>query len=42
MSLNVEYNPHGNEYNHGCAYIETEKNGDYRVENKRILNGRVL
>lgn len=42
MSLNVEYNPHGNEYNHGFCYIETEKNGNYRVENKRILNGVVL
>lgn len=42
MSLNVEYNPHGNEYNHGFAYIETDKNGDYSVENKRIYNGKVL
>jgi hypothetical protein len=42
MDLNVSYNPNGNNYSHGCAYIETEKNGDYRVENKRIYNGRVL
>jgi hypothetical protein len=42
MSLNVEYNPHGNEYNHGFAYIETERDGEFRVENKRILNGKVL
>lgn len=42
MSLNVEYNPHGNEYNHGFAYIETDRNGDYSVENKRIYNGKVL
>ena len=42
MSLNVEYNPHGNEYNHGFAYIETDQKGNYRVENKRILDGVVL
>jgi len=42
MSLNVEYNPHGNEYNHGCAYIEVEPNGDFHVENKRIYNGKIL
>jgi len=42
MNLNVEYNLHGHNYQHGFAYIETEKDGSYRVENKRILNGRVL
>lgn len=42
MNLNVEYNPHNNKYNHGFAYIETDKNGDFHVENKRIDNGRVL
>lgn len=42
MSTNVEYNPHGNNYSHGFAYIETEKDGSYRVENKRIFKGKVL
>ena len=42
MHLNVEYNPHGNNYNHGFAYIETDNEGDYIVENKRIFNGKVV
>lgn len=37
----VEYNEH-NDYNHGGAYIETDKEGNYTVENKRISNGRIL
>lgn len=37
---NVEYNPH-NAYNHGFCRVTTEKNGNYQVENKRILNGVV-
>ena len=42
MHLNIEYNPHGNQYNHGVAYIETDKEGNYSVENKRIYDGKVL
>jgi len=42
MDLNVEYNQHGHNYSHGFAHIETERDGSYRVENKRIFNGRVL
>jgi hypothetical protein len=42
MDLNVEYNPHNHNYAHGFAYIETERDGSYRVENKRIFNGKVL
>lgn len=42
MDLNIEYNPHGNQYNHGFAYIETDNQGNYKVENKRIFNGKVL
>ena len=42
MDLNVEYNRHGHSYAHGFAYIETDRDGSYRVENKRILNGKVL
>ena len=42
MDLNVEYNQHGNRYSHGFAYIETEKDGSFMVENKRIHRGKVL
>lgn len=42
MDLNVEYNQHGNNYNHGFAYIETDPDGTFRVENKRIDKGTVL
>jgi hypothetical protein len=42
MSLNVDYNKDSHNYQHGFAYIETDRDGSYRVENKRILNGRVL
>lgn len=42
MNLNVEYNPVANRYNHGFAQIKTEKDGTYRVDNKRIFNGKVL
>lgn len=41
MNINaVEYNEH-NDYNNGGAYIETDNDGTYRVENKRIENARV-
>lgn len=42
MDLNVEYNQHGNKYSHGFAYIETDDDGTFRVENKRIHRGKVL
>lgn len=42
MDMNVSYNPHGNNYSQGLAHIETDKNGLYQVENKRIHEGRVL
>lgn len=42
MSLNVEYNKHGNNYNHGFATIKTEKNGNYMVNNRKIFNGKVF
>ncbi len=41
MSLNVEYNKHSNNYNHGFALIETEANGNYRVDNRKIFNGKI-
>lgn len=42
MDLNVEYNQHGNNYSHGVARIETDSDGTFRVENKRIHKGKVL
>lgn len=42
MDLNVEYNRHGNGYVHGFAYVETERDGSFHVENKRIYKGKVL
>lgn len=41
MDLNVEYNQHGNKYAHGFAYIETDPDGTFRVENKRIHRGKI-
>lgn len=38
--LRPKYNPLS-QYNHGFAYIETEKDGDFIVENKRIDNGKI-
>jgi hypothetical protein len=43
MSLHgVDYAPHTNQYNHGFAYIETDMDDNFRVENKRVLNGVIL
>ncbi len=42
MNINaVEYNEH-NDYNHGGCFIETDNEGNYRVENKRIYNYKIL
>ena len=41
MHQNVEYCKHTDQYNQGFAILEKEKNGDYRVDNKRIINGKV-
>ena len=40
--LNPDYVPFANNYAHGFAYVEVEKNGNFRVENKRIYNGKIL
>lgn len=40
--LNPEYNPFGNNNSHGFARIVTQDNGNYRVENKQILNGVII
>jgi predicted phosphodiesterase len=39
--LDPDYNPN-NEYNHGFAFLEVEKSGDFKLDNKQIINGRVL
>lgn len=42
MNINaVEYNEH-NDYNHGGCFIETDKDGNYTVENKRIYNYKIM
>ena len=40
--LNPDYVPFANNYAHGFAYVEVDKNGNFRVENKRIYNGKIL
>ena len=42
MNLNVEYNPHGNNYVHGFARVVVHKDGMFEVENKMIVNGKVV
>lgn len=40
--LNPDYNSLGNDWNHGFALVNVEKNGDFEVVNKRILpSGKV-
>lgn len=39
--LHPEYLPL-NKWNHGFAFVEVEKDGDFDVQNKRIYNGEVL
>lgn len=41
--LEPDWNPYGNDWNWGYAIINVEKNGDFEVENRRILpNGKVV
>jgi hypothetical protein len=42
MHPNVEYCKHVDSYNQGFAVIDVEKNGDYEVHNKKIINGKVF
>lgn len=42
MNLNVEYNPHGNDYVHGFAIVNVNKNGNFVFQNKMIVNGEVV
>lgn len=38
--LDPDYSPN-NEYNLGFAFVETDKQGDFTVHNKRIINGEI-
>ena len=41
--LEPDYNPYGNDWNHGFAIINVEKDGNFEVVNRRILpNGKVV
>lgn len=37
----VEYNEHNN-YNNGGAYIETDSEGNFWVENKKVIKGKIF
>ncbi len=39
--LSPDYNINS-DYNHGCAYIETQKDGSFVVENKMIIHNKLL
>lgn len=39
--LNPEYMPYNN-WNLGFAYIEMSQDGNFRIENKKIINGQIL
>lgn len=41
-SLAVDYNPHIHGYNHGFAIVEFDKDGTFRVDNKRIYGDKIL
>lgn len=41
MNLNVEYNPHGNDYVHGFGFVELDDKGNFVFHNKMIVNGKV-
>lgn len=36
------YNPMSSSWGHGFVFIEIEKDGTFRVQNKRIINGKVV
>ena len=41
--LEPDWNPYGNDWNHGFAIINVEKDGNFEVVNRRILpNGKVV
>ncbi len=39
--LNPDYAPMANNYMHGFAHIRTENNGDYHVNNMKIIKGKI-
>ena len=38
-SLSPDYDPHNTKHGHGFAFITTDKNGSFTVENKEIVDG---
>jgi predicted phosphodiesterase len=40
-TLSPSYDPHNTKHSHGFAYITTEANGDFTVNNYEILNGQI-
>lgn len=40
-TLNPDYDPHNIRHTHGFAFITTDKNGSFTVENKEILDGKI-
>lgn len=41
-SLFFDYDPHNTKHNLGFAHIKVYKNGDFEVENKRIINNKIF
>jgi len=41
-TLSPEYDPHNTKHNVGFAHILVEKNGEFEVLNKRIINNKIL
>jgi hypothetical protein len=40
--LNPDYVPFANNYAHGFAHVIVDKEGNFKVENKRIFKGEIL
>jgi len=40
-TLSPDYDPHGTKHNLGFAHIMVEKDGNFEVRNKRIINNKI-
>jgi len=40
--LNPDYHSYGNKYNHGFAFVKVGKDGNYHVQNIRIIDGKIV
>jgi len=40
--LNPDYNMYGNKYNHGFAFVKVGKDGNYQVDNIRIIDYKIV